>query len=163
MRHRLSAEVGTNFVDKLRSLGRYTQATELSLASQPRRFKCEPQRRSGLLPYWGIEHTYHCSISTHPCHLTPHISLKFRFRLCKTMHAALFCSQPVPREVRLEITLIPEFLSLYPFFPTATQGFHPFITEGFYRALLYPPSLLNTQFADCIWMYVYRLQINWEI
>jgi hypothetical protein len=47
--------------------------------------------------------------------------------------------------------------------PTATQGFHPFITERCYRALHYPPSLLNTQVADCIWMYVYRLQINWEI
>jgi hypothetical protein len=46
---------------------------------------------------------------------------------------------------------------------TATQGFHPFNTEGCYRALLYPPSLLNTQFADYIWMHVYRLQINWEI
>jgi hypothetical protein len=42
------------------------------------------------------------------------------------------------------------------------QDFQPFITERCYRALLYPPSLLNTQFADCI-MYVYRLQINWEI
>jgi hypothetical protein len=45
----------------------------------------------------------------------------------------------------------------------ATQGFYSFITEGCYRALLYPSSLLNTQFADCIWMYIYRLQINWEI
>jgi hypothetical protein len=47
--------------------------------------------------------------------------------------------------------------------PTATQGFHPFTTEGCYRALLYPPSLPNTPFAECIWMYLYRLQINWEI
>jgi hypothetical protein len=47
-------------------------------------------------------------------------------------------------------------------FPTATQGFHPFITEGCYRALLYPPSLPNTTSADCIWMYLYRLQIHWE-
>jgi hypothetical protein len=41
--------------------------------------------------------------------------------------------------------------------------FSPFFTEGCYRALLYPPSLPNKQFADCIWMYLYRLQINWEI
>jgi hypothetical protein len=47
--------------------------------------------------------------------------------------------------------------------PTATQGFHPFITERCYRALLYPPSLPSAPFADCIWMYLYRLQINWEI
>jgi hypothetical protein len=33
---------------------------------------------------------------------------------------------------------------------TATQGFHYFITERCYRALLYPPSLLNTQFADFV-------------
>jgi hypothetical protein len=31
-----------------------------------------------------------------------------------------------------------------------TQGFHPFITEGCYRALLCPPSLPNTPFAECI-------------
>jgi hypothetical protein len=30
--------------------------------------------------------------------------------------------------------------------------------EGCYRALLYPPSLPNTPFAECI----YRLQINEE-
>jgi hypothetical protein len=36
------------------------------------------------------------------------------------------------------------------FSPTATQGFHPFITEGCYRALLYAPSLPNTPFAECI-------------
>jgi hypothetical protein len=32
----------------------------------------------------------------------------------------------------------------------ATFPLHPFITERCYRALLYSPSLLNTQFADCI-------------
>jgi hypothetical protein len=30
--------------------------------------------------------------------------------------------------------------------------------EGCYRALLYPPSLSNRPFAECIWMYLYRLQ-----
>jgi hypothetical protein len=43
----------------------------------------------------------------------------------------------------------------YLFFPTATQGFHPFI--------IYPPWFPNTPFAECIWMYFYRFQINWEI
>jgi hypothetical protein len=28
--------------------------------------------------------------------------------------------------------------------------------------LLYPPSLPNTPFAECIWMCRYRLQTNWE-
>jgi hypothetical protein len=36
------------------------------------------------------------------------------------------------------------------FSPTASQGFHPLIMEGYYRALLYPPSLPNTPFAECI-------------
>jgi hypothetical protein len=72
-----------------------------------------------------------------------------------------------PNDILLTLLEPPERKSLYfvvctLFSPTATQGFHPFITEGCYRALLYPPSLPDTPFAECIRIYLYRLQINWD-
>jgi hypothetical protein len=55
-------------------------------------------------------------------------------RRCQTPLSAVFSrtsAAPRPRHGHMSSTL---------FFPTATHGFHPFITEGCYRTLLYPPS-----------------------
>jgi glycosyltransferase involved in cell wall biosynthesis len=62
---------------------------------------------------------------------------------------------------RIRLDLL--WTTYYRYFSRQPHKVFTFLSRRCYRAFLYPSSLLNTQFADCIWMYVYRLQINWEI